>query len=61
MLSFVFIGPGFWLLAHSWHVLYHAQRLHALATAGPYSRVRHPQYIGLVAIMAGFVAIADPI
>jgi protein-S-isoprenylcysteine O-methyltransferase Ste14 len=43
------------LLSKAWHVLYHAQRRHALATAGPYRRVRHPQYIGFVAIMFGFL------
>jgi len=55
LLSFVFIGAGFWLLSNSWHVLYHAQRRHALATTGPYRVVRHPQYIGFVAIMFGFL------
>lgn len=55
ILSYLFIGGGFWLLSRSWHVLYHAQRRRALATTGPYSRVRHPQYIGFVAIMAGFL------
>ncbi len=55
ILSFIFIGGGFWLLSKSWHVLYHAQRQHALAVTGPYRRVRHPQYIGFVAIMAGFL------
>lgn len=55
LLSFVFIGGGFWLLSKSWHVLYHAQRRHELATQGPYEAVRHPQYIGFVAIMAGFL------
>ncbi len=55
LLSFGFIGAGFWLLSKSWHVLYHAQRRHELATQGPYQVVRHPQYIGFVAIMAGFL------
>lgn len=55
LLSFVFIGGGFWLLSRSWQVLYHAQRQHALATEGPYARVRHPQYLGFMAIMAGFL------
>jgi protein-S-isoprenylcysteine O-methyltransferase Ste14 len=54
-LSFVFIGGGFWLLAVSWSVLYEAQRAHRLATSGPYARVRHPQYIGFVLIMTGFL------
>ena len=55
LLSFVFIAAGFWLLSNSWHVLYHAQRRHDLATTGPYRLVRHPQYIGFVAIMFGFL------
>ena len=54
-LSFVLIGGGFWLLAVSWSVLYEAQRAHRLASAGPYARIRHPQYIGFVLIMTGFL------
>jgi protein-S-isoprenylcysteine O-methyltransferase Ste14 len=55
LLSFAFILAGFTLLSNSWHVLYHAQRRRALATAGPYRYVRHPQYIGFAAIMFGFL------
>ncbi len=55
LLSFAFLFAGFTLLSNAWHVLYHAQRRHQLATAGPYRRVRHPQYIGFVAIMFGFL------
>ena len=55
VLSFIFIGGGFWLLSASWRVLYHAQRAHRLATAGPYTRMRHPQYVGFVLIMFGFL------
>jgi len=54
-LSFIFMGAGFWLLAASWRVLYEAQRAHRLAVSGPYARVRHPQYIGFVLIMLGFL------
>ena len=54
-LSFLLIGGGFWLLPASWRVLYHAQRAHSLATAGPYARMRHPQYAGFVLIMTGFL------
>lgn len=53
--SFLAIGGGFWLLASSWRVLYQAQRSHAVASAGPYARVRHPQYDGFVLIMFGFL------
>ncbi|WP_423600033.1 methyltransferase family protein [Roseateles sp. MS654] len=55
LLSFAFLLAGFTLLSKAWHVLYHAQRRHQLATAGPYRYVRHPQYIGFVAIMFGFL------
>lgn len=54
-LSFIFMGAGFWLLAASWNVLYEAQVAHRLAVSGPYARVRHPQYIGFVLIMLGFL------
>jgi len=55
ILSTVLIVLGFWLLASAWKVLYAAQRAHRLATTGPYARVRHPQYIGFVLIMTGFL------
>ena len=55
MLSFVFIGGGFWLLSAAWRVLYHAQRRSTIATAGPYARIRHPQYVGFVLVMFGFL------
>lgn len=55
LLSTIFIGGGFWLLAASWKILYHAQRNHQLALSGPYARVRHPQYDGFVLIMFGFL------
>jgi len=51
----VVLFAGFMLRSKAWHVLYHAQRRHQLATAGPYRLVRHPQYIGFVAIMFGFL------
>ena len=53
--SNILIGLGFLLLASSWDVLYKAQRNHKVATTGPYARVRHPQYIGFVIIMFGFL------
>lgn len=55
MLSFLFIGGGFWLLSDAWAVLYANQRRGALATTGAYARMRHPQYIGFVLIMFGFL------
>lgn len=55
MLSFVFIGGGFLLLASAWKVLYQAQCNHHLATTGPYAKIRHPQYDAFVLIMSGFL------
>jgi protein-S-isoprenylcysteine O-methyltransferase Ste14 len=55
VLSAIVIGGGFWLLADAWKVLYAAQRSRALATTGPYARLRHPQYAGFVLIMFGFL------
>jgi protein-S-isoprenylcysteine O-methyltransferase Ste14 len=53
--STLFIGGGFVLLARAWRVLFAAQQAKKLATSGPYARVRHPQYIGFIAIMFGFL------
>ena len=55
LLSFVFIGGGFILLASAWDVLYKAQRAGTLATSGPYATIRHPQYVAFVLIMFGFL------
>ncbi|MEW5755864.1 MAG: isoprenylcysteine carboxylmethyltransferase family protein [Pseudomonadota bacterium] len=55
LLSNIFIFGGFILLSSAWKVLYQAQRSHTLATAGPYARVRHPQYDAFVLIMFGFL------
>lgn len=53
--SYALLISGFWLLSSAWNVLYHAQRRQALATAGPYARVRHPQYVAFVLILLGFL------
>src|SRR5262245_56267266 len=53
--SFVFIGLGFVLLARAWKVLFDAQQNRMLAKTGPYSCVRHPQYVGFILIMFGFL------
>jgi hypothetical protein len=46
--SNVLLFAGFILLASSWKVLYQAQNRRILAIAGPYARVRHPQYVAFV-------------
>ena len=53
--SYVLMGAGFIVLAKAWPVLWKAQREHQLAASGPYRWVRHPQYLGFLLIMAGFL------
>ena len=54
-LSIVVMIAGFWLLAAAWPVLYAAQKARRLATSGVYARLRHPQYLGFILIMLGFL------
>jgi len=53
--SHAVIAFGFLILAASWKILYDAQRDRRLATTGPYAYVRHPQYVGFILIMLGFL------
>ena len=55
LLSFAFIGSGFVLISAGWKALFDAQQRHELATTGIYARVRHPQYVGFVLVMFGFL------
>jgi protein-S-isoprenylcysteine O-methyltransferase Ste14 len=55
VLSFALIGGGFVLIANAWRVLYKAQQRGELATTGSYAHVRHPQYVGFILIMFGFL------
>ena len=55
LLSNAIIVGGFILLSAAWPVLYRAQQEGGLATTGPYARVRHPQYLGFIVIMLGFL------
>ena len=43
------------MISTAWQVLYQAQRSGTLATTGPYARVRHPQYVGFVLVLTGFL------
>lgn len=53
--SYALIGSGIWLIVTAWSVLLRARRSGLLAVAGPYARVRHPQYVGFVLVMVGFL------
>lgn len=55
LLSDGMILGGFVLLAAAWKVLYAAQCSGTVAVAGPYAYVRHPQYVGFILIMVGFL------
>jgi protein-S-isoprenylcysteine O-methyltransferase Ste14 len=54
-LSFGLIGGGFVLIAAAWRVLYEAQQRRELAITGAYSYIRHPQYLGFILVMLGFL------
>ena len=53
--SILLIGGGFWLISAGWASLHAAARVHKLAATGIYARVRHPQYMGFILIMLGFL------
>jgi len=55
VLSNVLIVVGFQVISAAWRVLYEAQRKRELATTGPYSHLRHPQYVGFILVMFGFL------
>ena len=55
LLSFAVIGGGFIVISAGWKVLFEAQRRHALATSRIYAYVRHPQYVGFILVMFGFL------
>ncbi|MEZ5830136.1 MAG: isoprenylcysteine carboxylmethyltransferase family protein [Dongiaceae bacterium] len=55
LVSFALIGGGFILIAAAWRILYEAQKQGTLATGGPYDYVRHPQYLGFILVLTGFL------
>jgi methanethiol S-methyltransferase len=55
ILGNVLIVVGFLVISAAWRVLYEAQRQGELATTGPYAYMRHPQYIGFILVMFGFL------
>lgn len=55
LLSNLLILVGFIIVYKSWKILYTAQQTGTLATTGPYAKVRHPQYVGFILVMIGFL------
>lgn len=53
--SNILIIGGFILIASAWKVLHAAQREGRLSTEGLYQRMRHPQYLGFILVMTGFL------
>lgn len=53
--SYAVIGGGFWIIAVAWRHLHSAAQDGRLATTGPYAWLRHPQYLGFLLVMAGWL------
>ncbi|WP_072659983.1 methyltransferase family protein [Mariprofundus micogutta] len=55
ILSNILIFGGLALLYVAWRVLHKAQQLGQVASSGIYAYIRHPQYVGFIIIMTGFL------
>ena len=55
LLSNLLILGSFVLIAAGWDQLHRAQRTGSLATGGAYALIRHPQYLGFIGILVGFL------
>lgn len=55
LLSNLLILTGFIIVYKSWKILHAAQLSQTLAATGPYAYVRHPQYVGFILVMIGFL------
>ena len=53
--SYAVIGGGFWLISAAWMRLHAAAQHDRLATDGPYVWLRHPQYLGFLLVMSGWL------
>lgn len=53
--SDILIVGGLILIAVAWELLFKSQKKNVLATSGPYHYIRHPQYVGFVLIIIGFL------
>jgi len=55
LLGFAFVASGFVLMLSARQALNAAQQRHLPATTGAYAYVRHPQYLGFILVMLGFL------
>lgn len=55
ILSDVLIFGGIILLGSAWKILYQATKNNTLAMTGPYNYIRHPQYLGFILMIIGFL------
>lgn len=55
IISNLLIVGGLILISSAWDVLYKSQKKNILAVTGLYHYVRHPQYVGFVLIIIGFL------
>ncbi|MCT9000328.1 methyltransferase family protein [Chelativorans intermedius] len=55
LMSYALIASGLVLISAASHVLHAVQQQHALARTGAYAHIRHPQYVGFMLIMFGFL------
>lgn len=55
LISNILIVAGFLIISAAWRVLFEAQKNNRLAVSGPYAYVRHPQYVGFILVMFGFL------
>lgn len=56
VLSYILIFAGFMVISTAWKTLHTAQKEGRLARDGAYGYVRHPQYVGFVLVLLGFLA-----
>ena len=55
IVSNLLIFGGIILIAKAWDTLYKSQKKNILATSGLYHYIRHPQYLGFILIIIGFL------
>lgn len=55
IISNILIFGGIILIAAAWKILYQASQKNSLATTGPYQYIRHPQYVGFIFLIVGFL------